>query len=84
MLLVINCGHKLINICLFLVDVDLVVVLVVDDVLILHELVFFEEFSLEAMEQSVVDAFEIADVLAVVCERNLFTDDREMGAGCDA
>ena len=81
MLLLINCCHEFVNVGLLFVDVDLIVVLIIDDVLLLHEFVFFEKFSLEAGKQSIIDSLEVLDMLAVICERNLLSNDREMRAG---
>lgn len=83
LLFLIDGSQKFINISLLFVHIVLIVVLIVDDVLLLHELVLFKKFSLETGKQSIVDLFETLDVLAVVRERNLFSNDREMGACCN-
>ena len=81
--LVINSCKEFTNIGFFLIYIDLIVVLVVNDILLLHELVLFKKLVLEIVEQSVINSFELSDMLLVISKRNLFSNYREMGAGCN-
>jgi hypothetical protein len=83
------CGHsllffhgldELINVSLFLVEINLIVGLIIGNVTYFHKVVFLQQLRLELLEEDVVGLFEGLNMLVIVGKRNLLPDDREVRA----
>ena len=72
--------HELIDVGLLLVAIDLVIVLILQYVGLLHQLVLLEQVLLELLEESIVCVLEGLNMLVVVCELDLLSDDGDLAA----